>query len=206
MYHSVYSAEINECAVSGHILDLTRVDLTFFNIAPEFLLCGAASLSCLFACNYADRALCSVALDLDDSEAYLVTLDRVEVAVLRNARMISGNKYLGCANKNVYAAVKNFDNLTVKYLACFACFNYFLPLFSVVNGLLGKLRNSVNVAESPNASLDGVTLLVKLCKLYRGVVGNVLGGDDTRNLRAEIKLDLCVGYRGNDACNYISFI
>ena len=63
--------------------------------------------------------------------------------------MISGNEYLGCANENVYAAVKNFDNLTVKYLARLACFNYFLPLLSVVNGLLGKLRNSVNVAESP---------------------------------------------------------
>ena len=189
MYHSVDSAKVYECAVSGKALNNSRIYLSFLDSCPE------ESLLCLLLVteNETDGANSSVTLDLDNLDLYLVALDGSEVSVLRYTRVGCRDEYAVCTNENANSALKHINDLTDKNFSAFTSVYDLLPVLCRINLLLGKLCDSVYIGKTGYTGFNFVALVEHIGKLYGRVVGYLLCLDISCNLCAEVEGELCVG-------------
>ena len=202
MYHTVNAADINERAVCGHALNSTCVLLALFNCCPE------SSFLCLslLTSNVADGAVCTAALNLDNSELNGLTNQNGKITVAADACVRTGNEYAVVVGKNDYTALNCLNNLAFKDLLALKSIFDLLPALVGICSLLGELCDSLDVTYADNESFNFVTNLEHLLEIYRRIVCDLLGLDNAGNLVADVKLNLGIGYERNVSGNGVSCI
>ena len=140
MNHSVYTADINECAVRSEILYDTLVMLTNLKSRPKSLLS-----SLLFSnkdnLDRAKRSLLSI-IEVDELDLLSSTCKNGKIAALSYARLRSGNKYGVCTGGNYNATLDDRGNLALEDLAAFVSSLESYPAVISVNSFLGNWRRS----------------------------------------------------------------
>ena len=204
MYHTVYAAEVNECAEICKALNFAVKFLAFFDCCPE---CVLLSLS-LFTEYGADGCVSSLSLGLDFDNLNLLSCSNEcgEVSVLRNACERCGDEYSYGVEGDDDAALDSFNDLAFECFAGVAGFNYLSPVGFGIYSCLVESCDAVDVAYLYDFSLDCVAYLVELIKLSGGVVCCFVVYDYAGSLCTEVNVDLIRGNGRDYAFDDISCI
>ena len=168
MYHTIDTAEVNECAEACEGLDLAGVCCADFSCLPElslgfFLLCILDSLD---RTNSSLSALCN----FDYSEFNLLLEELLKLCASGETSLRSGDEYSYAENAESNALVNNVLYNALENSAFFLSLENLLIASLLVHLSLGKSAGTLGIVNLDNNELDLVANAYDVSRLLGGVV------------------------------------
>ncbi len=204
MDHAVHAADVHEGAVGSQGLDNAVVLLAVLDFGPDLLLSSLAGLG-VHGTDGADDAAAGT-VDLGDLHLHGLADLAGHVAALGDAGLGSGNEHpdaLHIGNQTALVLLGDgaFHGGLVLHPG-----SHVVPNLQAVQLLLGQLHGALLVVDTDHKDLDLVADLQHVLRLHRRIVTDLVIGDVTGMLGAQVHLDLGIADAGDDALDLISCI